>query len=525
MAGGCDWSTLAVLKYVLDFLGPYAKNVKEVCSEWKKCKGLYSRLNFDHMFGMSSGEMHEKFCEIFKRTEVGGVRSLSFRECDFVDDLMLNGLMVYVNLEELNLSLCKNFTNVGLASVGRMRGIRKLKLIENKCVSGNVGCLVDLENLEDLDLECCELVRDDFVELGRLKSLCVLNLRGCLRGGDGLGLGLLGVSMSLRDLNLEYCSALNDDDMKVVGRMVGLRKLSLTYCVGVGDRGIGEIVGLIELEELCLDLCNVSDDGLRQFGATFGGKLLRKLSLWGCKKVNNLDKFMCTPMGSKVEDLNVGSCKLVNGFNNMGGIRVLNMNRCDGSFQIDDLMKGLRGGKLRSLSMCECSKDLSGLMDGLDAFDLDELRLGSTSRQNISSLSAKKIGGLLNLKTLEINNFNMSHKNLGFMLLDLNNLETLALHRCYICYVDADIISSLRGLRSLSLLSAYIDDKTIETLMRELNRLENLSISFCQYITDKSVHILSSHERLRSIYIGGDTGISKEGKMKLYKMCSLRSLR
>lgn len=150
MAGGCDWSTLAVLKYVLDFLGPYAKNVKEVCSEWKKCKGLYSRLNFDHMFGMSSGEMHEKFCEIFKRTEVGGVRSLSFRECDFVDDLMLNGLMVYVNLEELNLSLCKNFTNVGLASVGRMRGIRKLKLIENKCVSGNVGCLVDLENLEDL---------------------------------------------------------------------------------------------------------------------------------------------------------------------------------------------------------------------------------------------------------------------------------------------------------------------------------------------------------------------------------------
>lgn len=509
-----DWSSLIVFGCVLSFLGPYEKCVREVCRKWHKFKGLYPSLNF--YYNTRCVDPYEMFCEVKEVMVLGSVKSLNFRNCDFVDDYVLSGLGIFANLEELNLSGCNGVTNVGIGYVGKMRSLRGLKMCRG--YGGGIEKLVGLESLEFLDLESYNLSDGDVRELRKIRSLSVLSLNGCNRELDMVGIS----SLSLRELDLRWCRMLSDGDMKMVGEMVGLEKLSLSGCEEVGDRGIEELVGLFRLRELYLDYCDVTDDGLRIFGLGFRGKVLKKLSLGDCRGVNDLDKFMDTPMGLNLEDLNVSMCKLMGGCNSVGGLGVLNVRECSGSgsFRISGLLGALGANNLRSLDLKGYGDSVNVIVGNLSGFvGLRELSIGSICFERITCENGRILSGLKSLRRLDIKSCDLSDsESLGLILSGLNQLESLCLFGCNINDEGLNKICGLEELQDLTLAHTCITDNGVREMMFNLRKLKDLSLSFCTSITDACIDVFDSWKSLCKLNMYLNDNISKEGKIRLDKM-------
>lgn len=116
---------------------------------------------------------------------------------------------------------------------------------------------------------------------------------------------------NLLELNLTYCTRVENSDLLSVTKIKTLENLNLSYCYRVGDEGIHHIAcNLSKLTALDLSNCpNITDLGLHHIGR----------HLTGLKSLNLLSNWRITDAGipslvhslTKLDYLNLSSCKEV----------------------------------------------------------------------------------------------------------------------------------------------------------------------------------------------------------------------
>lgn len=146
---------------------------------------------------------------------------------------------------------------------------------------------------------------------------------------------------NLLELNLTYCTRVENSDLLSVIKLKTLERLNLSYCYRVGDEGIQHIANnLSNLKELDLSNCsNITDLGLHHIGRHLTG--LKNLNLLSSWRITDAGILSLVHSLSELEYLNLSSCKEVTsvGLNEITdkckNLRVLDITGCCGIVQKD----------------------------------------------------------------------------------------------------------------------------------------------------------------------------------------------
>ena len=152
------------------------------------------------------------------------------------------------------------FTDKGLASIGKMTDLERLRVEGKQITDKGVASLSALTKLKELTLYGTNGITDKGVaHLGSLKSLEDLQILYGNSRIDGPGLESL---KSLKSLKSFSCRRLGNKGMKYIGKIKQLEELSLSECRDIDDEGMASIADLTNLKELSISYTSVSDKGL-----------------------------------------------------------------------------------------------------------------------------------------------------------------------------------------------------------------------------------------------------------------------
>lgn len=276
---------------------------------------------------------------------------------------------------------------------------------------------MDLQNLKELDLSLCKQITDS--SLGRiathLKNLEVLELGGC-------------------------CNLTNTGLLLIAWGLKKLKRLNLRSCWHISDQGIGHLAGLsketaegnLELEYLGLQDCQrLSDEALGHIAQ--GLKSLKSINLSFCVSV--------TDSGLK----HVAR---------MPQLQELNLRSCDNISDIGMAYLTEGGSAIVSLDVSFCDK---------------------ISDQALSHISQ----GLFHLRTLSLNQCQITDEGISKLAKSLHELETLNIGQC-----------------------SRITDKGLQTLAEELTNLKNIDLYGCTQLTPAGLEIVMKLPKLTQVNLG-----------------------
>ncbi|CAK9813661.1 F-box/LRR-repeat protein 14 [Anthophora plagiata] len=244
----------------------------------------------------------------------------------------------YSTLIELNLSLCKQVSDISLAwNLKKLKrldirscwqvsdlGIAHLAGVNREAAGGNLA-------LEHLSLQDCQRLSDEalrHVSIG-LTTLKSINLSFCVCITDS-GVKHLAKMSSLRELNLRSCDNISDIGMAYLAEGGSrISSLDVSFCDKIGDQALVHISqGLFNLKSLSLSACQISDEGICKIAKTLHDletlnigqcsrltdkglytiaesmKHLKCIDLYGCTKIstNGLERIMKLPQLNETMD-------------------------------------------------------------------------------------------------------------------------------------------------------------------------------------------------------------------------------
>jgi len=223
-----------------------------------------------------------------------------------LSDEDLRALSRFRKLKALDLNLCRDFGDEGIAHIARMTGLTALSIGGEKITDAGIAKLEALSRLNYLSLGSVRFTDVGFEAIGRLSELVHLSLYGC-EGLTYAGMASLSRLERLRYLHLSSCEQISDQGFERLSSIGSLDTLSLSrmQLVSAGglahlrklsglrrlwiegsptdDDGLARIGECEGLEEIVLqDLPNITDDGL--LGLTSLRRLMR-LGIWGCEQI------------------------------------------------------------------------------------------------------------------------------------------------------------------------------------------------------------------------------------------------
>ena len=233
--------------------------------------------------------------------------------------------LLFVNLTNLNLSMCKQLTESGLFNIIKMSGhLLKTLNLAGTAINGIeiAGCTVHLSNLEELNLACCKQLTDvalrDILSIAGLKLRCLM-----LESTNITGEGIMASAVHLSKLDrlcLSDCRQLTDRGLYEILQMSGsrLKVLELTRTNVTGRSVAVSTVKFEELNSILLHGCpQLTDQGLSDLlricgpnlsSMDLGGTKLVGSSLAGCiKRFSCLKKLYlvdCEFTNAVLSDLN-----------------------------------------------------------------------------------------------------------------------------------------------------------------------------------------------------------------------------
>jgi hypothetical protein len=173
--------------------------------------------------------------------------TLDLSGCRLVSDL--SPLAKLTQLITLNLLLCEEMSD--LSPLAKLTQLTSLNLNGCEGVS-DLSPLAKLTQLITLNLGGCELV-ETLSPLAKLTQLTTLNLSGCRQVGSLLPLVNL---MQLTILNLRSCKQISD--LSPLAKLTQLTSLDLSFCEQVSD--LSPLAKLTQLTTLNLNGCNHAID-------------------------------------------------------------------------------------------------------------------------------------------------------------------------------------------------------------------------------------------------------------------------
>ncbi|MGL6227251.1 MAG: hypothetical protein ACRC10_11585 [Thermoguttaceae bacterium] len=291
----------------------------------------------------------------------------------------------------------------------------------------------------------------------------------------------------LEELALQDTPMLDEDLIRLIGRLPGLTRLRLRRLQDVSDIGFAELSKLQHLQVLAL----LESPQLSQAGLQAIARLpnLRSLDLRGCSAL-------------RAEDYAV--------LQNMPQLRELKI----GSFSVDDavLETVAQLPKLESLTI----EDAKLSQEQLAAF------LNRTEfQQQIKTLGFARMLGSVNDKTLALLKESPQLKTLMLKQIPINGsflqgwnspIETLTLDRAMLKPDSFDSIAQLKSLRRLDLSGVYLSSDSLARLAI-LPELESLNLSECLLQTD-DLEPLETFLKLREVNLNGNPDLSEEVRLK-----------
>jgi hypothetical protein len=200
-----------------------------------------------------------------------------------VGDKFLLCLDKFSNLNDLNLSCCKNVTDNGLSSLAQLANLKKLDLSSCRQVTDiGVAYLRNLTKIEELSLSGTSLTDISLAHLGSLAQLRVLCLSDTQITDSGLA--HLQFLPNLTELRLVGCKQITNEGMRYLARLPKLTKLNLAFCSQLTDAGMAFLCRLSGLEELDIAECTITDRSLVYFQALHS---LTELTLTNCEHITN----------------------------------------------------------------------------------------------------------------------------------------------------------------------------------------------------------------------------------------------
>ena len=385
------------------------------------------------------------------------------------------------NLEELDISECRNVTETGFISLLNVVGARLRKLDAHGLeirLSEISSLTTTLANLEDLDIsECFKITETGFISL-------LNNVGACLRK---LNMSSLVISLSeissltttlpnLEDLYIIWCRYITETGFISLLNIVGarLRKLNMSW-LGISLSEISSLTTTLpNLEDLDISKCrDITETGFISLLNIVGARL-RKLNMsWLGISLSEISSLTTTL--PNLEDLDISKCRDIT---ETGFISLLN----------------IVGARLRKLNMSWLGISLSEIssltttLPNLEDLDISKCRditeTGFISLLNIVGARLRK----LNMSWLGI-----SLSEISSLTTTLPNLEDLDISKCR-DITETGFISLLNivgaRLRKLNMSSLPISLSEISSLTTTLPNLEELDIHECSLIDPASLTTL-----------------------------------
>ena len=187
-------------------------------------------------------------------------------------------------IKSLDLSRCWKVTNIGIGALAYMEA---LVALNTRGVVGPISdpvtTLADMTQLTSLDLGGCCVDESILRQVGELKQLRHLNLRGGFFANDALA--CLENLTKLQSLDLTWCHNVDDSGLKCLKTMTSLHALSIAHCLKVRGHGLAHLSGMQQLRSLDLDTCiDVGDFAIAQLQNM---KHMQALRLRQCSNITN----------------------------------------------------------------------------------------------------------------------------------------------------------------------------------------------------------------------------------------------
>ncbi|KAG7390678.1 hypothetical protein PHYPSEUDO_007140 [Phytophthora pseudosyringae] len=208
--------------------------------------------------------------------------ALNLSGCINVDDKCLKTLGELGHLKSLQLVGCRKFTYKGVKHLLKLTELEKLRL--GRCLKLTDGAFngfaSSFPKLAELDVANCRLSERAMQQIGQIKSLEVLVIRGCQDVSDD-GMSSLAELTNLKYFDARYCNKIHsiptewtqlqvlllgytafaESDAAVLQYLTKLQELELRKC-RIMKRGFQFISRLTQLEHLELGETALTDSGL-----------------------------------------------------------------------------------------------------------------------------------------------------------------------------------------------------------------------------------------------------------------------
>jgi len=284
------------------------------------------------------------------------ISHLKLSGCYNVTDYSLSSMQNLDCLVELDLSLCKQITDLSILSiVGKAPNLKSLDL-GGCCNLTDRGILLisyGLRHLHKLDLRSCYNLTDraltylsgdveiherlDIKTYNFLAKLGLIENPNCVickRGfKNNMNLPKIDANtefgmVSLKSLILQDCQKISDQSLYSISRISSIQSVNLSFCVNITDNGLKFLSELRDLKELNLRSCdNISDGGLVNLKEV--AETLEHLDVSFCEKITTLNQHICR------------------------GLKTLSLSACDIE---DEALIGIHMGRLETLNLGQCAK-------------------------------------------------------------------------------------------------------------------------------------------------------------------------
>ncbi|PIK40287.1 putative F-box/LRR-repeat protein 14-like [Apostichopus japonicus] len=299
--------------------------------------------------------------------------------------------------------------------------------------------------------------------------------------------------------------------------MPNIESLNLSGCYNLTDAGLSHAFSrqVTTLTVLNLSLCKqITDKSLRRIAHCF--RSLESLDLAGCSSISNMGIMVIEQYLQKLKHLNLRSCRLISD----DGISCL-----AGVFKTISRPPGTRNLKSLILQDCQISDtSLSSIAKGLPNLETLNLsfccQISDTGMISLSNMSSLKD---LNLRSCDhISDLGIAHlaeKGSHFRVLDVSFCDRIGDGAL------GHIAQGMDDLDSLSLSSCHITDEGLERLVRNLKGLTTLNIGQCVRLTDRGLTLIAENLRkLKCIDLYGCTKITTLGLERIMQLPNLTVL-
>lgn len=391
--------------------------------------------------------------------------ALNLSGCINVDDKCLKALRGLEHLKSLQLVGCRKLTGKGIRHLSKMTELEKLRLGRCRKLTDNAfdGFVALFPDLRELDIANCSLSENALVQIGQIKSLEALVIRGCHDICDD-GMLSLAELTNLKYFDARHCSKIHsiptewtqlqvlllgytafaESDAAVLQYLTNLQELELRKC-RIMKRGCQFISRLKHLERLELSETALTDSGLMEIcnGTTH-------------LKALNISNTEVSDMGT------AGLAKLKE-------LRIL---RLDTPGITNRALVNLSFlSQLERLDLFGANITDNGLMHLVLLQRLQELTICGG---NIGDRGVGLISKLTSLTSLNLSqNRNIRPKSL-FYLRSLTNLRCLNLSNTGISPLSLRHLSPLKKLQSLSVYGCSLSQGHIDVLREILPELKCL---------------------------------------------------